>query len=86
MNWRNILERAAWTALQAGLSAVAVLPGLTDVSGWKVAGGAFLSAAIASFLSAVKTAVKEAIAKRADHAGGCLLCESLGVSCRPPGN
>ena len=66
MDVRNILTRAGWTALQAGLVAIAVIPGLTDATGWKEAGYAFVMAASAAGLSAIKTAILEVVeAKKA---------------------
>lgn len=52
MNWKNILERAAWTFVEGFLVALPSLSGIgMDGAAWKAA---LLSAAMAG-LSAVKT-------------------------------
>lgn len=54
-DWLNLLERAAWTFLQAGLGALVIAP---DIS-WKAA----IIGAVGAGLSAVKTLIVE-FAKR----------------------
>lgn len=61
---RNLLERALWTAAQAGLAVLAASgTGFVDIAVWKSAA----LAAGAAALSALKTAVQEA--RSGVHAG-----------------
>lgn len=59
MDWENVLERAAWTFVQAAVSTVAVVPTVTDVAGWKAVGVAAATAGIAALVSMVKTLAQE---------------------------
>lgn len=64
MNWKNILERAAWTFIQAFLVALPSAFSLDlDGAAWK---SALFSAACAG-LSALKTVIVELIEMRLDH-------------------
>lgn len=63
MDWKNILERAAWTFLQAGLATIPAslsVDELTDKAWWLAAG----VAGIAAVLSFVKTVAQEQLALR----------------------
>ena len=61
MNWKNIIERAAWTFLEGFLVALpATLSVDMDGAGWK----ALLVSACMAGLSAVKTMVLELLAER----------------------
>lgn len=61
MNWRNILERAAWTFLEGFLVALPATLGIDlDGAGWKTL---ILSACMAG-VSAVKTMVLEILSER----------------------
>jgi len=52
MNWKNIIERAAWTFLEGFLVALPAASGLgVDAAAWKAA----LLGALMAGLSAVKT-------------------------------
>lgn len=63
MNWKNILERAGWTFLEAFLVALpATISTDIDGAGWK---SILLSAACAG-ISAVKTFVIELLKERKD--------------------
>ena len=55
MNWHDVLERAAWTAVQGSIAADTVLPAITDVTGWAVLGNAALIGGLSSLLSFIKT-------------------------------
>jgi len=61
MNWKNILERAAWTFLQGflGVFSVGVI---SDLDALKATGVAALGAGIAALLSFVKTVAQEKLA------------------------
>ena len=58
-NWKDVIERAIWTAVQSAVSVVTVVPLITDVEGWQAAGVAAASAAAASLLSFLKTLAQE---------------------------
>jgi len=58
-NWRDILERAAWTAVQAAVATVTTVPMLTDVAGWEALGVAAATAGVGAVLSFVKTIAQE---------------------------
>lgn len=61
MNWKNILERAAWTFVEGFLVALPATLSLdVDAAGWK---SLLLGAAMAG-LSAVKTMVLELLKER----------------------
>lgn len=61
MNWKNILERAAWTFVEGFLVALPATLSLdVDAAGWK---SLLLGAAMAG-LSAVKTMVLEIIKEK----------------------
>ena len=61
MNWKNILERAAWTFVEGFLVALPATLSLdVDAAGWK---SLLLGAAMAG-LSAVKTMVLEIIQEK----------------------
>lgn len=61
MNWKNILERAAWTFVEGFLVALpATLSLEVDAAGWK---SLLLGAAMAG-LSAVKTMVLEMLREK----------------------
>lgn len=68
-NWQDIIERAVWTAVQAAVSVVTVVPLITDVAGWEAAGVAAASAAAASLLSFVKTLAQERLSVPETRAG-----------------
>lgn len=58
MDWKNILERAGWTFLQAGLAVVVAADAL-DITVWKAAA----VAGVAAVLSLVKTIAQEKLAQ-----------------------
>ena len=61
MNWKNILERAAWTFLEGFLVALPAASGLgLDAAAWKAA----LMGALMAGLSAVKTLAIELLQAR----------------------
>lgn len=61
MNWKNILERAAWTFLEGFLVALPAASGLgLDAAAWKAA----LLGALMAGLSAVKTFAIELLQAR----------------------
>lgn len=59
MNWKDILERAAWTFVQGALGAITILPLLTDLQGWEALGIAAATGGLSSLLSFVKTLAQE---------------------------
>lgn len=59
MNWYDILERAAWTAVQGALGAVTAIPLLTDTHGWSVLGLAAATGAMGALFSFLKTMAQE---------------------------
>ena len=64
MNWRDITERAAWTAVQAGVASVPVSQVAAAISGGEIdalaqVGLAALGAASAALISFVKTLAQE---------------------------
>lgn len=59
MDWRDICERAVWTALQGGVGAITTVPLVTDVAGWEAVGIAAATAAVSSVLSFLKTLAQE---------------------------
>jgi hypothetical protein len=65
MNWKDILERASWTALQAGLAAIPVAQltaaftegvDITTIQQLALVG---LGAAVGAFVSFIKTVAQE---------------------------
>jgi cyanate permease len=58
-DWKDIAERAGWTAVQAGLGAIVTVPLLTDVEGWETALLAAGTAAVGALLSFGKTLAQE---------------------------
>lgn len=61
MNWKNVLERAAWTFLEGFLVALPAASGLgLDAAAWKAA----LLGALMAGLSAVKTLAIELLQAR----------------------
>ncbi len=58
-DWKDIAERAGWTAVQAGLGAIVTVPLLTDVDGWETAALAAGTAAVGAVLSFIKTLAQE---------------------------
>jgi hypothetical protein len=59
MNWLDVLERAGWTALQAAVATITMVPLLTDVAGWEGVAVAAATAAVAALVSFVKTLAQE---------------------------
>ena len=64
MDWPNILERAAWTAIQGALAAVPVAQLTASITGGDLAGLeqlglAALGGGVAALLSFVKTVAQE---------------------------
>lgn len=60
MDWKNVLERAGWTALQAGLAAIVVVPAVTDgLDAWAAVVASAASAAIAALISFAKTVAQD---------------------------
>lgn len=64
MDWSNVLERAGWTSVQAGLAAIPVAQVTAAVSGGELEavatlGLAFLGAAIGGALSFIKTIAQD---------------------------
>ena len=69
MNWGNILERAGWTFLQAGLASIPAaisVSELTDKEWWLAIG----VAGFAAVLSFLKTVAQEQLESRRDTAEG----------------
>lgn len=75
MDWKNILERAAWTAVQAAVAAVPVAQ-LTavilggDVSSLQQLVLSGVSAAVGAALSFLKTVAQERLAQLGVQDGG----------------
>jgi hypothetical protein len=63
-DWRDILERAAWTMIQSFLAALP--PGfvLTDLSAWKMAAFAGITAGVAFLISVLKNMAKQRLEAR----------------------
>lgn len=64
MNWHDILERAAWTAVQAGVAAVPVAQVSAAIAGGEIdalaqLGLAALGAGSAALISFIKTLAQE---------------------------
>lgn len=60
-NWRDIIERAISTVVQAFLGALPAGFALTDISALKVAGLAGIAAGVALVLSMVKNLIAQAL-------------------------
>jgi phosphoribosylformimino-5-aminoimidazole carboxamide ribonucleotide (ProFAR) isomerase len=58
MNWKNILERAAWTFVQAFLAVFGV-SAVSDLEALKSAAVAGVAAGVAALLSFIKTVAQE---------------------------
>lgn len=61
MNWTNILSRAGFAALAAGVAGLVVPQVISDVAGWRAAGAVALAAAIGAFVSTLKSLILEAL-------------------------
>lgn len=69
MNWTDILERAAWTAVQGAIGAITVVPVVTDVDGWEALIVAAGTGAAASLVSFLKTLAQERLGKFETRSG-----------------
>jgi len=67
-NWRDIAERALWTAVQAAIGALPAgitVSELTDKNGWKVIGLSAGAAVIGALISFAKNVVKQMLEAKA---------------------
>ena len=58
-DWRDVLERAGWTAVQAAVASVTAVPLLTDAAGWEALVVASATAGVAALVSFIKTVAQE---------------------------
>ena len=65
MNWGNILERAAWTFVQAFVSGFALTSGISDLETLTAAAYSALFAGLSGVLSFIKTVAQEHLATSA---------------------
>lgn len=63
MDWRDILERALWTAVQSGLATLTTVPLITDADGWESAAVAAGTAGLGAALSFIKTVAQERLGR-----------------------
>lgn len=63
MDWKDILERAAWTFVQAAIGTVTALPLFTDIDGWAAVGAAAGAAGLSAVLSFLKTVAQERLGR-----------------------
>lgn len=61
MDYKDILERALWTAVQTTAATITVLPAMTDLEGWKAIGISATAAGASAILSALKTIAQERV-------------------------
>lgn len=73
MNWRDIVERAAWTFVQGALGAITMVPLVTDIKAWKAVGVAAAAGGMGALLSFLKTLAQERTGKFETRADMVLL-------------
>lgn len=59
MDWKDILTRAAKTFIQAALATLVIVPPLTDVEAWGIAGLAAANAGVAAVISLLQNVAGE---------------------------
>jgi len=60
--WNDVIERAAWTFVQAFLGAFPIAGIGTDLAAWKAAALSGLAAGIAALISLIKNVAKQRLA------------------------